>query len=87
MTETIRFPNGTSVLIEQEMGVVPRCGSCFEPLLSEAAWYAVCIKADELVGSGQHKGTEVIEALIGMVAQRAAQGHLHEPELIIEEEP
>lgn len=85
MTERLVLSNGASVLIEHEMAVVPRCGSCFEPLFTEQRWYSLCRAADHMVGSGEYTKDQVLETVIEYVTLEVEQ-HGH-PIFVIEEEP
>lgn len=55
------------VLIDHDMSVVPRCGSCLEPLFTQAQWLLVCRGADHYVGSNQWTRDEALEALVALI--------------------
>lgn len=83
MTELL--PIGAGVLIEKDIAVVPRCGSCYEPLYSYWAWNAIVRSADNMVQAGTVRH-EVLEALI-VVLTGDVERHPCYVKYVIEEEP
>lgn len=87
-TELLDLPNG-GILIDDDMGVIPLCGSCLEPLFTESAWYSVCKAADHMIFEGTDKD-EALHAVIDHMmnthiehAELCSRGISHE----IAEEP
>jgi hypothetical protein len=83
MSELLTIPGGV-IVIESEMRVIPRCGSCFEPLFTYMRWQAICDGADKAVMIKQPKD-EVLTAVIELVGV-SLQTHVCLRN-IIEEEP
>lgn len=61
-TELLDVPHG-GIIIDDEMGVIPLCGSCLEPLFTENAWFSVCKAADHMI----YEGTDKDEALRAVI--------------------
>ena len=83
MTDVLPLPNGTSVLIEHDMAVVPRCGSCFEPLFAEWAWRQVHVTADLMVRDFGKDREEVLASVVALIMESLDK---HDHPYVIEEE-
>lgn len=67
--ERLVFKEGppSGVLIDHDMSVVPRCGSCLEPLFTQHQWSVICQAVDHYVGSNTWTKDEALEALVALI--------------------
>lgn len=57
---------GMGVLIDHDMTVMPRCGSCMEPLFASYVWASVTRGADDMVRTGTPRD-EVLDGLVSLL--------------------
>lgn len=66
--------NGKPVLIDDDMSVMPRCGSCLEPLFTAERWEAIVRNSEDAVSVDLTPLNEVLASL-GLILGRSRERH------------